>query len=206
MDARPVRPLNVQSIRWVDLMAQVIETTKLLTAEEFAVLPEDGCHQYELVRGEVVLTMPPMPQHGRLQLRFGAQLSSFVDERGLGEVLTECGFTLARGPDTVRAPDIAFVSAARIAAGGLPDNAFPEGAPDLAIEIRSSSNTGPELEAKADEYLAAGARLVWIVDPARRRARVRRADGTVADLGEDDSLDGEDVLPGYRSSLRPLFR
>src|SRR5687768_1238247 len=134
-------------------MAQVTQATKLLTAEEFAVLPEDGCHQYELVRGEVILTMPPMPQQGRLQLRFGAQLNSFVEAHELGEVLTECGFTLARGLDTVRAPDIAFVSAARIAAGGLPDNAFPDGAPDLAVEIRSSSNTGPELETKADEYL-----------------------------------------------------
>lgn len=174
-----------------------------MTAEEYGQLPEDGLRT-ELRAGRVVSEPIPLPRHGQLQLRLGRLLLDYAEPRGLGVVLTHAGFLLSRDPDTVRGPDVAFVRRERF----HPDEAarwFFSGAPDLAVEILSPSNRPAEIHAKVADYLAAGARLVWVVDPQQRLVVVHR---TLLDrriLHEGDSLDGDEVLPGFALPLDELF-
>ena len=176
-------------------------TTKLWTVEEIAALPDDG-FRYELIRGELYRMPPPKFRHGMVANTTGRLIGNFVAERGLGVVLNQSGVILQRDPDIVLEPDIAF-----ILRDNLPEDvdAYPERAPDLVVEIVSPSQTGPSIEEKTALYLAAGVRLVWIVDAVRRGVRVRRADGTDRWLSEHDALDGEDVLPGFRLPVSALF-
>ena len=127
-----------------------------------------------------------------------------ANTRGLGRVLAaESGFTLFRNPDTVRAPDVAFIRSEHVPA--KPINTYPEFAPDLAVEILSPSDRAGKVLSKVGDWLDAGARLVWIVDPVRRVARVYRADGSVSSLSAGDALDGEDVLPGLSISVAAMI-
>jgi Uma2 family endonuclease len=115
----------------------------------------------------------------------------------------DTGFILSRAPDTVRAPDIAFVAEGRFETG-LPFGYVPF-APDLAVEIVSPSNTASELQAKVLEYLEAGTRLVWVIDPRRETVMVYRSRDDIRILGRDDELDAADVLPGFKLALSELF-
>lgn len=176
---------------------------QLVTAEELERMGERG-HLFELVRGELVPVNPPGGEHGALAVALAAELWTFVKERGLGRVYTESGFVLARGPDTVRGPDVSFVSRGREATAGL-RRGFLQAAPDLAVEIWSPDNSMPALRAKAREYLAAGTRCVWLIDPRRRIAEAHTPDHPVTSLTADDTLDGGDVLPGLNLPLTRLF-
>src|SRR6266542_6025253 len=117
-------------------MAQAAQTTEIRThglrAEDMLELPDDD-RQYELVAGELVIMPPPGIVQGRLQSRLASRLTYAVEQAGLGEILTECGFILARGPDTVRAPDVAFIAAQRFESGSVPEAGYPTGDPELAI-------------------------------------------------------------------------
>jgi Uma2 family endonuclease len=106
---------------------------------------------------------------------------------------------IEQNPDTVRAPDVAFVSTQRL--GGPDPVAFPELAPDLAVEVLSPGDRPGEVLEKVEAWLSAGTRLVWVIDPERRTGRVYRADGSVSELERDGVLDGEDVVPGFRCTL-----
>jgi Uma2 family endonuclease len=114
------------------------------------------------------------------------------------------GFVLRRDPDTVRAADIAFVRRERLPAGDLPRGFF-EGAPDLVVEILSPSDRYTDILRKVSEWLEAGAAMVWVVDPEHHGVMVFRSDGTLRLLGESDSLEGEEVLPGFRYPVGELF-
>ena len=164
--------------------------TAPMTAEQLYDLPDDGM-QYELVRGQLRVMEPPGAEHGWLAVRLGARLLAFVEARGLGAVFVESGYVLERGPDTVRGPDITFVRTDRLPSADR-WHCFVEGAPDLAVEIRSPRDRRGEMEEKVGEYFAAGTSLVWVVDPARRSIAVRRPDGG-------------DVLPGFSLPLAELF-
>ncbi len=176
----------------------------LLTAEELLRLNLPN-KRTELVRGVLIIREPAGYQHGDVAMQLGAAIHAHVEAHALGRVFgAETGFTLARKPDTVRAPDVAFISNER-----LPEPAprgFAEMAPDLAVEVVSPDDYMPELLAKAADWLNAGARLVWVVDPIRVNARVYRADGSESLLDENDSLDGVDVLPGFSCAIGPLLR
>jgi Uma2 family endonuclease len=178
-------------------------STKLLTAEDLERLPDDG-NRYELVLGELIRMRPTGFRHAELAHLFSHALISYVRPRGLGVVGGEGGFVLHREPDTVRAPDVFFVSAERAPRGEAARH-FAELAPDLTIEIKSPSDSMAVLLAKADEYLAAGTRLTWTVDPDDRAVIVKTPDGRVRILGYEDTLDGEDVIPGFRLPLRDIF-
>jgi Uma2 family endonuclease len=190
--------------RNVGRMSATASTQPLgMTAEELFELPDDGM-RHELVEGELRTMSPAGFDHGRLALRIGARILDHVEQHGLGEVLAaETGFVLRRAPDTVRAPDVAFVAADRVAAGA--GRAFAELAPDLVVEVVSPSDRASEVAAKAAMWLDAGVRLVWVVDPQARLAAVHHPGGLVTVLREDGALDGEDVLPGFRLPLAPLF-
>ncbi len=177
----------------------------LVTAHELEALgkPEPDV---ELVRGELVPVTPAGMEQGRLAGRIAVKLGVYAEPRRLGSVyVAETGFRLFQDPDTVRAPDVAFISAEREAGLGSRRGFFP-GAPDLAVEIRSPDQTLAELEDKAREYLDAGARLVWLVAPPTRTVRVYApgAAPTVRSMG--DLLDGGSVLPGFALPVAELFR
>lgn len=175
----------------------------LLTADDLMRL-QPPHKRTELVRGQMIVREPPGFRHGDIAMAIAGRMYPFVREKGLGRVLAaETGFVLFTNPDTVRAPDVAFVKHERI------PNPIPRGyarfAPDLAVEVLSPDDRPGEVLAKVADWLQAGTRLVWVVDPDRRNARVYRADGTESLLSETDALDGEDVLPGFSCPLSQVF-
>lgn len=181
----------------------VMPSTALLTADDLLQLRIRGkCT--ELVGGVLVVREPPGWTHGVVAMRLGAALANHAQRTGVGIVLAaETGFHLASDPDTVRAPDVAFVRRDRLPP---PDTVgYPVLSPDLAVEILSPRDRPGEVLAKVADWLSAGARLVWVIDPQRRLARVYRLDGTEAQLHADDTLDGEDVLPGFACPLATIL-
>jgi len=174
-----------------------------LTAEELLLLPDDEW-RYELVAASLVREPPVGAEHGGIAGTVIGHLFAFVHGNGLGRVCVETGFVLARAPDTVRAPDVAVVSHAR-AEETLRDGPYFEGAPDLAIEILSPSNTEQEMTRKVGEYLGAGGRAVWVIDPRRGCVTVHLADRAACRLSRGDVLDGAPVLPGFRLAVREIF-
>src|SRR5213083_587276 len=175
----------------------------LMTAEELLQtnIPNK---RSELVRGRLIVREPAGARHGSVTMNLAIQLGIHVQRAGAGQLFAaETGFTLFRGPDTVRAPDVAFVGRGR-----LPDpiaDGFPELAPDLVVEVLSPNDRPGETLAKVGDWLEAGARLVWLIDPERRIARVYRPDGSESTIAADGQLDGEDVLPGFACSLAGIF-
>ena len=178
-------------------------TRKLLTAEELADLPDNG-QRYELVRGVLVLRERPRPVHGELAVQIGALLLAYVRPRKLGRVTAESGYITERGPDTVRGPDIAFVRMERVPARENMDF-YVEGAPDLAVEIRSLEDRPKKVAEKVAEYLRTGAGLVWGVEPKRRVVTVHTPDGHTRLLRDGDTIDGGDVLPGFTAPVSELL-
>jgi len=170
----------------------------LMTADELqhVYIPDK---QVQLVRGVLVVRELPGLRHARVAADLTFRLSVHVHQADLGQVLAEAGFKLASDLDTVRGPDVAFITRDR-----LPDPepaGFADFAPDLAVEVISPGDRAGEILAKVADWLSAGTRLVWVIDPARRVARVYRTDGTERILSVDESLDGEDVVPGFTCPL-----
>ena len=178
--------------------------SRLMTADELIRLPRDG-RRHELVRGEL-RTMPPAGfEHGDIASLFGLSLGTYVRNRGLGKIVVgDIGFRLTTDPDTVRAPDVAFVNAERVGAAGRVTGYWP-GAPDLVVEVISPNDLYTEVDDKVAEWLEHGARLVFVVNPRRRTVAVHRPSEPVRILGEGDVLDGEDVVPGWSLPVRDLF-
>ena len=143
--------------------------------------------------------------HGVIGFRLAAAISVHVDQHRLGIVLAaDTGFKLAHDPDTVRAPDVAFVSRARIPASGIP-TFYWSGPPDLAVEVRSPTDVRSEIGEKIAEYLQFGVRQVWFVDPTARSVTIHRPNVAPESLGESETLEGGEVLPGFRYPLSRLF-
>jgi Uma2 family endonuclease len=170
-----------------------------LTAEELLRTPIAD-KRVELVRGVLVVREPAGSTHGLVAMNLGVEVAVYVKRTGAGAVYAaETGFQLATNPDTVRAPDVAFVTRDRLPPRGT--TGYPALAPDLAVEVLSPGDRPGEVLAKVADWLSAGTRLVWVVDPARRIARVYRADGSETLVTADQALDGEDVLPGFSCPL-----
>lgn len=144
-------------------------------------------------------------RHGRVAAEIASRLRSFVRRRRLGVVFgNDTGFVLSRSPDTARGPDVAFVTTERFRAVGDRTDPFP-GAPDLAVEVRSPSNTHEGVHAKVADDLAAGAVLVWVVDTETESVAVHRSLLCPRVLSREETLDGEDVLPGFRVKVARIF-
>ncbi|MGH7513053.1 MAG: Uma2 family endonuclease [Gemmatimonadales bacterium] len=178
------------------------DAARLLTAEEFAGYP--NARHSDLVRGVPRVCEPPGGRQGRLAGTIAARLYQHVERLGLGTVLTEAGYLLGRAPDTVRGPDVSFIGTARLPPDQIPEG-FIAGAPDLAVEILSASNRWPDVEEKLADYLGAGTRMVWVLDPRERRAVVRYPDRPPLLLAANGVLDGEDVVPGFALELEEMF-
>jgi Uma2 family endonuclease len=175
----------------------------MLSAAEFARLPDDPFWRYELVRGRVVREPPPGEQHGSMAARLAHFLLEFVDPRGLGDVRVESGYILAREPDTVRGPDVSFMRRERL--GGYLARTWPDVPPDLAVEVLSPSDRPGRVREKVDDYLAAGCRLVWVVDTRHRTVTVHEPPSPPLVVKEQEVLEGGTVLPGLRLPLQRLF-
>src|SRR5262245_57523143 len=164
--------------------------------------PDDDC-KYELVDGEILRLSPGGSRHSTVCAKLLTRLSVFVSERQLGTVLEgQAGFRLPGG--NVRAPDVSFVAAMRSSAEADPDD-FVGTPPDLAVEVLSPSDRPRYILDKVGEYLEAGVRLVWVIDPRRGTAVIHRSLGEAREAGPDDSLDGADLLPGFRCRLRDIL-
>lgn len=180
-----------------------MSTKTLLTSDDLWKTVADGS-RYELSKGELVPMTPVGWRHGRIVVRLARLLDEFAEKRNLGNVSTEVGFRLSRNPDTVRAPDVAFVAKARIPAGALSEK-FVEFPPDLAAEVLSPEDTAREILRKVEEYLAAGVPLVWVVDPGTQTVTVYRSLQDVKILSADQELDGAGAIPGLNIRVSEIF-
>ena len=177
--------------------------TKLMTAEELFRLGDDV--RGELIRGVFCETMSAGEEHGGIVMNLGIELGAFIKPRRLGRLVgSDAGFLLERDPDTVREPDLAFTSAERRTLG-VRNKSYAEVVPDLVVEVRSPTDTRRAVHEKALMWLSYGVRLCWAVYPDTRTIDVYRADGAVTTLGEADTLDGGDVLPGFTYAVSAVF-
>jgi len=164
-----------------------------------------GDRRRELVKGEVREMAPAGFDHGALVDNFQVPLSNHVRANKLGIVVgAETGFRLSRNPDTVRGVDVGFVSAHRIPTTGRPITYF-EGAPDLAVEVLSPTDTVEAIEEKVDDYLAAGCPMVLVINPRRRTLTVHCPRRHPVVLREADTFDADDVVPGFRCPVAAIF-
>ena len=175
---------------------------RYMTEADLLNVADDSC-RHELVAGVIVAEPFPTPRHDRVRWRLERLLRAHVETGDLGEVFGDTGYVLARDPDTVRGPDLSFVARDRLS--NFDDARYFSGAPDLAVEILSPSNRRGEMHAKVADYLAAGARLVWVVDPVRKSVTTYRTLLAPRRLESNESLDGEDVLPGLVIPLEAIF-
>ena len=179
-------------------MATVAQT---ITAEQLFETP--GLERFELIAGELVPMSPPGFDHGCIVADIVSALREFVRSRKLGLVAAEAGFIVSRDPDTVRSPDIAFVRAERIPAGGV--RAFFNGPPDLAVEVISPRDRASEVIAKASDWLRFGCVAVWVIDPATKTATVYSHQPQALFLSVQDALVCDELLPGFRLPLSQVF-
>jgi Uma2 family endonuclease len=177
----------------------VATTRSGVTDQDLLRLPRDG-RKYELVDGEIRVS-PAGMRHGKILVRLTAALLAFVSPQRLGDVFdSSTGYRLPGG--NVRSPDASVVSSKRLPR--VPEG-FAELAPDLAVEVLSPEDSPREVLDKVGEYLSAGVRLVWVIDPRASRAASYRSLTDVREIGPDGTLDGEDVLPGFRCRLADLL-
>lgn len=176
---------------------------EITTAEQLASVEIPG-KWTELVRGRLSVREPPGTWHGRVSANVVFALLAFVKEHRAGTVVAQdTGFRIASDPDTVRAPDAAFLDVER--SKHITPRGYAAVAPNLVVEVLSPDDRPAEVLEKIADWLNAGVELAWVVDPERREVRVHRADGSVAIRSEEDLLSGEHVLPGFTCTVRDLL-
>lgn len=175
----------------------------LMTADELLV--QSPPHKStELVRGRMIVRDSPSGFHGKVAARLLYLLAHHVYSHHLGVLFgQDTGFQIAANPDTVRAPDVAFLRAER--ADLIMPTGYPRTAPDLVVEILSPGDRRGEVQAKVRDWLKSGVSLLWVIDPKRVTAKVYRADGSMALVSSSGSLDGKDVVPGFRCTLADVL-
>ena len=177
---------------------------KLLTADGLLAMPDDG-KRYELIRGELIEMPPTSHEHGRVTERFGRRIGNFVEERDLGHgISAETGVNIEHDPDTTLAPDFGFISYERLAESP-PQRGYAEVVPDLVLEVVSSNDRQPEIDAKTRMWLDAGVRLVLVAYPGAREVYAHHDDGPVVRYGLGDTLVGDPVLPGFICPVEDIF-
>ncbi|MGB3633056.1 MAG: Uma2 family endonuclease [Rubrobacteraceae bacterium] len=183
----------------------MVTAQKPVTAEDLFSMPDYGLRS-ELVQGEVRWMTPAGNVHGRLAVNVTLSLGPHVRENDLGTVFAaETGFKIATEPDTVRAPDVAFVRRERVEAVGDIEGYWP-GPPDLAVEVISPNDLYTEVEEKVADWLEAGTNMVVVVNPRNKTVAVRRSASEITVLRESETLDGADVVAGWSLPIRDVFR
>jgi Uma2 family endonuclease len=174
-----------------------------VSADELLLMPDDG-FRYELVKGELRRMAPAGNVHGRVAMNVGISLGGYVKAHDLGTVYAaETGFRL-QAILTPCAPDVAFVSRARVEAVGQVEGFWPE-APDLAVEVISPGDRYSEVEEKVFAWLDAGTKMVFVINPQQRSATVYKSPTNIITLAEADVLKGGDVVPGLELAVREIF-
>jgi Uma2 family endonuclease len=185
----------------MDVTSQIVESGSM-TIEEFERLPDEAA-RLELVRGHVVREPPAGFEHGVIGVQIASLLNAFVRRQALGKVVgPDTVFVLFDDPPTVRAPDVAFVARDRLPAD---PRGFARLAPDLVVEIVSPSNTVSEIQGKVVDYLDAGTRLVWVVEPRGRTVTVYRSRDDIRILTSSQEIEGIEILPGFRIEVSEFF-
>ncbi len=198
-------------MRWNILvgMANPPASTRVLTADEFSLLPEpEEGGKTELIDGKVVHEGPANGGHGELAGTLTTELMLFARMHSLGKVVPEVGFVLRRSPDTVLAPDVAYISQETMGGRHLPKEGWVPCAPDLAIEVISPSNLDSDIAAKIETYLGAGVRRIWVVRPRTQTVTIHLPDHTSRTLLPGGTLTSEDAgfgVSGFELSLDTLF-
>ncbi|MDE2785481.1 MAG: Uma2 family endonuclease [Chloroflexota bacterium] len=181
-------------------------TTKpqLLTADDLLRLHSEGV-KGELIMGVLHRKVSSGLEHGEIVVNLGAPLHQFVRARRLGRVIgSDTGIQLEHNPDTVREPDLAFISAERMPLD-LRERRYAQVVPDLVVEIVSPNDRPLPVFDKAQMWLRHGVRLVWITDPEARTITALTQSGPARTFTETDTLDGGDVLPGFTCPVRDIF-
>ena len=179
-------------------------TPKLVTAEELLEMDSRDI-KGELIRGVFCERMSAGTEHGEIAMLLGSEMVSFVRPRRMGRVIvSDSGVFLEKGPDTVREPDLAYISADKLPLD-VRVRGYLEVIPDLVTEIISPSDRPAQIHDKTRMWLSYGVRIVWEVYPERREVRVHRLGQPYTVLGEDDTLDGDDVIPGFSITVRDIF-
>ena len=177
---------------------------KLMTADELLRLPKGEGQRYELIRGVLVPKMAPGDPHAIVVFRISTLIGTYAETNDYGIGRTgEPGYRLERDPDTVHAPDVAWFAPGRIPEG---TQGYPEMAPDLVVEVKSPSNSNPEMAAKAYMWLSYGSRLAVVADPQYSTFTVYQPNAEPVTLIEDDVFDVGDVLPGFSCPVWRFFR
>jgi Uma2 family endonuclease len=178
--------------------------TNISTAEQLAQMHADG-HRYELVEGVLNMMSPAGGRHGRIAGRVFKLLANHVDDHALGCVFAaETGFIIRRAPDTVRAPDAAFVGLEKMEALEN-DSGFLPFAPDLAVEVVSPNDSFADVENKAFNWLDSGTRLVLIVEPESETLHAYRSRTNISVLNSTDFLDATDAITGWKIKVSEIF-
>jgi len=180
------------------------KTAGVGTAEQLLAMPDDG-YRYELVEGALHMMSPAGGRHGRITMRLGSMLEQHVRANGLGTVYAaETGFLISRNPDTVRAPDVAFVRKEKIDPIGDCDGYLPL-VPDLSVEVISPNDSSTQVETKVRMWIESGTAMVLVVDPATRTMRVYRTKDSIDVLTDSDELDASAVVPGWKLAVGDCF-
>ena len=167
-------------------------------------MPDDG-FRYELVRGELRKRLPAGQTHGRYASNINISLGGYVKANRLGKTyIADTGYILAIDPDHVLAPDMAFISNDRLSDIGESDG-FARGAPDIAVEVISPNDRYTEVEEKVADWIAAGCLAVIVVNPRRRTVNLHRSPTDVTTLTESDTLELDDIVPGWRMPVGEIF-
>jgi Uma2 family endonuclease len=183
-----------------------MSTTTVVTADELLALPTGMGKRYELVAGELRTMSPSGWRHGQIVADLSVLLGAFIREKNLGRWFgAETGFLLQRNPDTVRAPDFAFIASKHLPESEPPE-AFWPGAPDLAVEVLSPGDTSGEVAEKIEEWLAAGCAAVWVVDPKLQTVTIYQSRKNIQVKAAGETLIGDPVVPGFACAVEELFR
>lgn len=204
MAAAATDNLTREGIQFVPMTAPLVKAPPM-TVEEFYLLPDPPAGgKMELVRGRVVIGMPPNGKHGTRQASCVASLHTFVRFNNLGETGGEAGFLLSRNPDNVRAPDAFFISNEMLPAEGIPEEGWVSFIPTLVVEIVSPNDLDSEVTDKVEDYAAAGIPRIWVIRPRRRTVTVYRTGGLAQVLRPGDSLSSDDAGFAVDGFLLPV--
>jgi Uma2 family endonuclease len=191
---------------WYDQVdeAKMATQSRVLTSDELLTRPADG-FRYELVRGELRKMAPAGFEHGGTIMNISTPLDQHVRANSLGKVYAaETGFLISSNPDTVRAPDVAFVARERVPDPSSARGYFP-GPPDLAIEVISPGDSFAEVEEKVFDWINAGVRMVVTANPRNRTITAYRSLTDIVVLTEKDTLQGADIVPGWSIRVEDIF-
>lgn len=190
-----------QRRRYHRAMASAPVDTSSVTAEQLLAM---GSGRRELIDGRVIEMEPTGAPHGRASAAAALEIGLYAREHGGVALGAETGFTLSEGPDTVRAPDAAYIPADRIGPQGLPAGFFP-GAPDLAVEVVSPRDTQAQTQDKALMWLDHGASVVLLVDPQPQRVTRYRSREDITVLEGDRTVDCTPAMPGFAPTAASLL-